>query len=63
MISKFKAELEGNVVRCYYWEKYWWIFGQWIPYSNKAFGSVYDAFIEYDKICKLINPSFKHNFN
>ena len=58
MHHKIKIELDGTIVRCYYYKKIWWILGQWCPYFNKAFGSAFDAYVEYEKLCKKVNPFF-----
>lgn len=62
MDTKFKIELDGSIVRYYYWRKIFWIWGEWIPFVNRAYGSAYDAYVDYDKTCTLINPLWKPDF-
>lgn len=59
MTHKIKIELDGQIVRCFCWEKTWWIFGKWVPYFNKSFASYYEAYVEYARMCTLVNPFFK----
>lgn len=56
---KIKIELKGSGVTLYYWKKIFFIWGEWIPYHSKGFGSIYDAYVDYENICKSINPFYK----
>lgn len=59
MNHKIKIELDKGVIRVSYWEKSFWIFGTWVPYYNKSYGSAFDAYVDYETQCRKINPFFK----
>jgi len=58
-VRKFKVERNGDILTRYYWEKWFWIFGQWIPYHN-SFGNDAHAKTFIRKIDDFIDALQNH---
>lgn len=59
MNHKIKIQLDKKIVRVYHWRKTFWLFGAWEPIYNCSHIDEYEAYGEYAKLCKSINPFFK----
>ena len=59
-VRKFKIEKNGDVITKYYWKKYFWIFGEWIPYHNLFGGNDAHAKTFIRKIDEFIDALENH---
>jgi len=60
-LVKFKIVVEdyGTGLTIYYWEKFFWIFGFWVPYGSvSSNGKIPTDHINIDTVSKVLFDNF-----